>query len=285
MPKTTEMPQWMSDALDSIAAEMKDIEKIYLSPEAPIIQLRDRVKAILRAKGLMAKERIDSRWIGVHPDNRYGDGLVPSDVIALIVNIFDQGGSRHGLQDPTACEVPPPGHPRQKQFEHFNRSVVEGSGGQLPPVNDFLNGVTVTCGHTSMGIRCWQAGSPCEDTRFSVDGRLSLQRLKELQPEYAELVENGIDWDLIRWPVEDHFPFIPKLIQEAGNAGQQIAKAESRLEVMLRIRDAAARNARLNGGDPLWKDVETEAGRGGSPFKNELPHLITFCEGTSGRTG
>ena len=73
MPKTAEMPQWMSDALDCIAAEMKDIEKIYLSPEAPIIQLRDRVKAILRAKGIMTKERIDSRRIGVHPDNRYGD--------------------------------------------------------------------------------------------------------------------------------------------------------------------------------------------------------------------
>ena len=46
-----DMPQWMSDAIDSIAAEMKDIEKIYLSPEGPIIQLRDRVKAILRAQG------------------------------------------------------------------------------------------------------------------------------------------------------------------------------------------------------------------------------------------
>ncbi len=112
----------------------------------------------------------------------------------------------------------------RSNFGNFNRSVVEGSGGQLSPADDFLKGVTVTCGHTSMGIRCWHAGSPFGATRLSVDGRLSLRRLKGLQPEYADLVVNGIDRGFIRWPVEDRFPCIPKLIHEVGNAGQQLFK-------------------------------------------------------------
>ena len=73
------------------------------------------------------------------------------------------------------------------------------------------------------------AGSPSDDARCSQDGRLSIRRLEEQQPQYAKAVKEGIEWDILRWQLEDEYPWIPKLFQEAGNAGQHIARCESRL--------------------------------------------------------
>ena len=275
-------PQWMKDALQACTPQMQVIEQRYMAPDAPVQLLKDEAKKTLRSVKLMTREKKLSWRMGVHPDNRYGDGVVPSDVIGLISDIFGHGASKSALQDPTACEMPPPGHPRAEEFLKFNNAVIAGSGGQLPEYEGELIGVTVTCGHTSMGNRCWQAGSPSDDERFTLDGRLSLERLREIQPSYAEMVDDGIEYDFIRWPVEIVFPFIPKLFQEAGNAGQQIARCESRLEVMLKIREVAARNAKLNNGDPKWDRVEREAKRGGSPFLPEMPHLVSFVKNLAG---
>ena len=275
-------PKGMREALAELEAPLIAIYHRYLQPDAPVRLLADECKALLRSKSLVIKRQGKSWRLGVHPDNRYGDGVVPSDVLGLIGDIFGQGCSRAALQEPTACESPPPGHPRALEYLRFNNSVVDGSGGQLPPYEGELEGVTVTCGHTSMGNRCWEAGTPSDDERFSLDGRLSLERLKELQPSYHDVVTTGIEWDWIRWPVEIVHPWIPKLFQEAGNAGQQIARCESRLEVMLKIREVAARNARLHNGDAAWDKVLAEAKRGGSPFLAEMPHLVTYVKGLSG---
>ena len=133
-----------------------------------------------------------------------------------------------------------------------------------------------------MGVRCWQAGVVSDDERLTLDGRLALSRLADMQPSYDDMFVNGIEWDWIKWPVKLMFPFIPKFIQEAGNAGQQFARCESRLEAVLKIREVAARNAKLHGGDAQWGRVEQEVSRGGSPFLSELPHLVSFVKELSG---
>ena len=176
---------------------MDAIRSRMLEPDAPVVLLKDACKTLLRSKGLMVKKRIPSRWIGVHPGNRYGDGVLPADVIALNGDIFGQGFSAFALQDPTMMQVPPQSHSRRSQFISSNVSIAQGSGGQLPDYEDDIESVTVTRGHTSMGFRCWGAGSPCDDERFCQNRRLSLRRIQETQPTYADAVVHGLEWDLI----------------------------------------------------------------------------------------
>ena len=72
-------------------------------------------------------------------------------------------------------------------------------------------------------------------------------------------------------------------MQESGNATQQIARCESRLRVMLKIREIAFRNERLSDQrDPQWDRVKREAVRGGCPFKDEIDALVDAVQELSG---
>ena len=74
---------------------------------------------------------------------------------------------------------------------------------------------------------------------------------------------------------------MPELLQESGNATQQIARCESRIEVMLKVREIARRNMNRHN-DPMWGNVTIQAARGGSAFKDELPGLVSFVCHLSG---
>ena len=128
----------MQERIALIAEKMKDLEKKFNEPDAPVVQLRDKVKQLLREAHLMYREKINSKWMGVHSENRYSDGVVPSDVLALISDIFSHGFSLLALQDPTCCELPPVGHEKHTKEVEFNVNMVQGSGGQLPDYEDSI---------------------------------------------------------------------------------------------------------------------------------------------------
>ncbi len=274
-------PLWCKDAISTISNKMDALHARYQQSDAQVVGLRDEAKALLKEAGLLTREVLNSKHIGVHPSNRYGDGLLPADVLALISNIYTQGFSMRALLDPSCTEMPPIGHPRRGHAELFNDQLVRGSGGQLPLFAETPRHMTVTCGHTSMGFRCFDAGVVHSDPRITKGGKLCLPLLQEVQPAYYEAVVHGISWDVVRWPAEDRWPWISSLLQESGNAGQQIARCESRIEVMLKINDIAARKMRLHN-DPMWDQVAIEAVRGGSPFKDEICGLVEFVKNLGG---
>ena len=147
MTKDTE---WIFTACKSIEPEMTILKKKFDAPNAAIAQLRDELYDILRKAGLLVEDVImQAKFLGVHPKNRYGDGVTPSDVLGLISDIFTQGFSENSLQDPCFTEQPPQGHPRASLNTQFNKEQMEGSGGQLPQYTEELKGVTTTCGHTN----------------------------------------------------------------------------------------------------------------------------------------
>jgi len=179
--------------------------------------------------------------------------------------------------------MPPLGHERNTRFTKFNHDLMSSSAGMLPQYNDLIKGCTVTCGHTSQGFRAIDAGCPSDDARFTIDGRLSISVLADNQPKYAAAVRDGVEWDAIDWEVEDVFTWIPKLLQEAGNAGQQIARCESRIEVMLKVQIIANRIAGLDQhGVADWDRVQKESARGGAPFASELHGLVMYVKELSG---
>ena len=94
------LPEWCKAAVARAKPKMDEIYERYIKPDAPVVALRDEAKACLKEVNLMTKEQIHSKWIGVHPENRYGDGLVPADVIALVSDIFKQGFSLKGTSGP-----------------------------------------------------------------------------------------------------------------------------------------------------------------------------------------
>ena len=191
--------QAVDKALQALKPTLLEMKARYEQPDAPLVELRDTLKNLLKENGLMKRIAIHCSVMGTHPENRYGDGVVPSDVLALIGKIFGHGFSLLSLQDPTCIEMPPQGHKNYSRFLQFNIDLTAGSAGMLPEYRDEIKYLTVTCGHTTQGFRCFLGAVPWDDCRFCEDGRLSLAKLKAKQPAYAKAVEEGIMYDVLKY--------------------------------------------------------------------------------------
>ena len=281
----------MATLLEKCKPRMAEIEEQFDKDDASVVALYEEAKEIARANNMLSKENIHSKYMYVDTMNRYEDGVVPSDVTDLISKIYNNGFRNEHLLMPTCADCPPPNTPAFAAIKRFNDKMVEDSAGQLPAYEDDGKYVSFTCGHTSQGLRCIWHGSPIPETdpkrfaTFSQDGKFSLSRLREAQPLYAVAASEGIAWDVFKWQFIDAFPFVPSLAQEAGNAGHGTAKAESRLEVMLKIAGSAKKRKEKDPNNKIpWPNVQREAIRGsGLAYKHEIPDLCTYvCELSGG---
>ena len=269
----------------AITPRMRELITSYNEDDnPPLFALRDEAIELLRSQRLLRRIRINSKSVGVHPRNRYGDGIVPSHVLQLIEDFVSGGFSLVEVGVPLASEMPPKGHARYEPFMEFNNKVTRESLGALPPYDEEeIKIVSVTKSHTSQGNRCIACAAPHENPKCtSEDGKLSIHKIRQLRPGYADVVETGFEWDVVVWAAEDAFDGIMDLLQEAGNAGQQIAQAETRMELCLKIHGSAKRYKNIVKEEDLWKKVERDALRGKPAFRNEVPDLCVYVKHMSG---
>ena len=270
-----------------IKPALQDILRRACDPEAPVLQLRDEAKKLLKSVDLITPTRMKSSRVGVHRMNRYGDGIIPARVHALLTGIFDVGFSETSMDEPWAMEMPPPEHPRHDELRLFNVNMCIESGGRLPEYEEdgmWIALLSLTCGHTSQTFRIVEEGVPHENEKITVDGRLSLEQLRMRQPQYAAGIDAGIKWNRLPWQLEDECPEIVDLFQEAGNLPGQLQSGTSRFETILKIHKCAQRKATTMEGaapDDVWAAVATEATRN-SAFKEEVEDLAKFARYLSG---
>ena len=74
--------------IEHVAARMDAIGAAYDDADAPVVSLRDQTKTLLRDSLLLTRVKLPSKYMGTHPDNRFGDMVVPQDVPALISRAF-----------------------------------------------------------------------------------------------------------------------------------------------------------------------------------------------------
>ena len=286
------MAQSIEARIQAATPPLREVEEKFWEGggDVAVVKLRDQLCTLLEHHGLVTKMRMHSQYIGVHPRNRYGKGIVPNRVHSLLEGISSEGWSDKELDEPWASEMPPAGHDRETEFKNYNNDMTQQSAGLLPAYAEDgaqIKAVSVMCGHTSQTLRLVHHG--VESTISSLteeDGKLLLRKLREKDPEYADAVEQGLEWNIIRWQVEDAFPFIMDLVQEAGNASQALAQCESRAEIMLKLHASAVRlfadPKNLKDVDRTWLRVQAEALRGKPNFADEVLDLLKFVRSLSG---
>lgn len=209
--------------------------------------------------------------VGVDPSNRYGDGLDPERVHKLILAIFSAGWCVEETSMAVAREV----DGNDSDAIDSNVQLAIDACDMLPPVNpQTLKVLTLSCGHTTAGLGCFGHGvtvhlAPLQ--KLCHEGRLSLAKLRELQPAYAEAVDKGLTYRVIRAPVIRACPRLPMYVQEAYNTSQQTAQRESCFQVLLKIHSEARRMQKA-GHPPDWKSIATKVG-------NTRPDHAPHCGG------
>lgn len=253
--------------------------------DPPVFELRDNCIQMLRSVKLLKLRRYTSNQVGVHPKNRYGDGIIPGHVVSLVEKFTLRGFSEEDLGIPRATELPPPGHARREEFVRFCNLLAEKSGGILPMYG--ANEIEIVSGqksHTSQACRCVLQGAACENELIAADGRCSLEKVRAQRPSFAKVCEEGMEWEVVPWEVEDEFDLIMDLIQETGNAATTTAQQETRLEICLKMTSSFNRSTSLRNNmtdtetDEVWTKVIQEARRGGSDFADEIPDLANFLK-------
>jgi len=275
--------------LAEIKPRMNRIIGEYRAGKDPaIFNLRDEAMRLLEASNLLQKMDISSRFVVVHPQNRYGDGVMPSHVHSLVEKFANNGFSKADFGLPLASQVPPNTNPRYKEIKAFNEKMVKDSMGMLPPIaEDEYHIMSVAKSHSSMASRCIIFSSPHENDKITEGGCLSLHKIERLQPEYARVIEKGFQWYVLIWQAEEEFPGLVDLIMETANLAQQQTMDETRMQLALKISSSAEHliamaEAELGLGKPcatideIWATAERVALRGSPKFADEVPDLVKY---------
>ena len=201
---------------DEIQAKIEEVRPT-ISPlleeagkfDSRIVAVKSEIMHVLESKGLAYRAVVHSSFVGVHPENRYGDGIVPFNVHSLISDMFAHGFSFDACSDATASEVPPHDCPTREWFQQFNDELMTGAAGMLPAYKDTIKIVSLTCGHCSQGLRAIHEGVQSDQEEVSDNGCLSLEKIALRDRKYANACKEGIPWRVIRWQVEKHSLTLP----------------------------------------------------------------------------
>ena len=264
------------------------LDRLHNEPDPPIHALRDEARRILESNRYMYKLTLPSKFVCVHPRNRFGDQVSPGRVHELFATIFAAEWSDEELDVPYAGELPPTDDPEYAEWVNINNRIMEEANGLLPKYEPgMMRLASTTCSHTSQTHRIIDAGV-LSTHRCAEDGRLSLEVLAKHRPAYAAAVRTGLAWNVVVYdPVQKECPTVMDLFQEAGNLGHTAVAAESREQIMYKMLMAAKRISENSEGknltpDEIWDRVLKEAGRGRPVFASELPGLLKFVRNLSG---
>ena len=150
----------------------------------PIFTLRGQAVDLSRSMNLLRKLHISSKYVVVHPRNRYGDGIVVGHVSYFVNSFSIRGFSQLEIGSPFASEVPPATNPRSVDVKAFNEAMVKDAQGALPPIaeEEYLI-MSVAKSHSSMASRCVIFAMPLDNAMITDGGKLNLQKITAMRPE------------------------------------------------------------------------------------------------------
>jgi hypothetical protein len=261
-----------SEAVLRAATEIGRLLEEYNKEGGAVVKIASELVSVLTQHGLAWKTQLHSSQVGVHPKNRDGLGVIPAEVHEKLANIVGMGFVWEEVQNPMCSEVSPL---RDTEIQ-FNIDLAEASGHMLAPIEVPLRTLAFRCTHTNQGIRAACAGV---ESKYPVlcgsDGRMSASKLSELDKSLGEAIKSGLHWTVISWRVEEQWPNIIEILQEAGNAPAQIQKGESEIQITMKIAEAASKQQKKNGSVD-WKYIQTVVARSRPACIDDIPDLAEY---------
>ena len=166
-----------------------------------------KIRTILKNHDLMYSQILTPEFVCTHPDNRYGQGVTPSEVHELLERILAGGWDPSAIEGkPVGLEMPPIDTAAGQKIREWNGELVQCSDGLLAPVGDAKVAMFATS-HTMAGLKATKSGQ-CRAVHSRIKdpetGRLSYARLKEVSPDAWEVCESGIRMDVVRSRLNTH---------------------------------------------------------------------------------
>jgi len=173
-----------------------------------IVQVADQLESLFTKMGLMYRMQIAPRQVGWDILNRHGEGGSPNAVFTLMERIAATGWSWDKCSHATCIEAVP----GDDTLYEFNERVCRDTG--LAPVEkNTLRFGSLSAGHTNMGLGALAARMPSTLQHLSDGERFCVDSLRKHDELFAEAVDKGLRWKVLKHEVRKLFPAALTIIQ------------------------------------------------------------------------
>lgn len=180
--------------------------------------------------------KVHPRFFMTHKENRNRLMLSPLNVHKKGFVIRSIGADRKQLTSALCVELAPSGPTRVSNLQ-ANLALIQKANGLLAPLNGEELYLTLGCSHTVAFCKVAPLGGPTPEKGLQDDnGKLDYGKLIK-QPEYKAMIEDGWDWDVIPWDVDQMFPRFAKVVQKALNGSNSASTEIGELDTAVNFAD------------------------------------------------
>ena len=177
-----------------------------------MVQARDYIEECLTEASLMIRKYIHPSKVGFDSLNREEMGGNCHAVHQLLCAIMKAGWSDQETINAVCAEM----FPNDKTEEQFNQRLVADVA--LAPVPDSqLEYTSLGCGHTNAGLRAVDAECDSSDPTISEHGKLSKQKIENIDPRFAAALDKSLSWEILKYIVPVLYPLAMPIIIAAYN--------------------------------------------------------------------
>ena len=239
------LPRALYDELDAICTLYQE------NPDnAGTVVIKDKIIETCTKHKFCKPRVLHVKELAPHPSNRDGEGL-SANRCQTRVKVIKKGGCSKLTLRPNCVAMED--DPDTRHVAKFAMDVIASSPKFARLVEHEIKAGTLGAGHATHGFAMIHDEVPCDIVEISENGRMSKKLCFE-DITIKDIVENGIEVDVIDYRVERAFPMVPHIIQSALNVVQQVSEGESWHQMLLKIVNAAAGQAP----NYDWKKIKKE---------------------------
>ena len=217
-----------------------------------VVAFQNEVMKVLRGHGLAYSQRIVPDRVGVSKVNRDGFGVSPRDCHRSLRLIADLRWDDR-VPQPLCIEID-----NGDGNEEFNPRIVnscpDGEFGIPAFQPNSIRYASLSCSHTNFALRCCVHQMPHQDSNktLTVDGRLSLDKISNVDEGLARAAREGLTWTVINKDVSEVGEAL-SLLQASQNSVSAISRPEHEFQILMRIYSSQV-------GDPnkAWPDMKAQ---------------------------
>ena len=242
--------------------------------EPGLVSIVESLLILLLAAGLAMKIVLSPGMVGIHPKNRYGMGLVVSNVHKLGAAFHKAGFSFIACEE-AVCIA----DDASREIAKFTRTIQNGSEHLGKSGENEVVAGAIACTHTNQWLLAAEQGVKTDVPELQDHkGCIDTSKIKMKSPNHVQACAQGITWIMIKAEAVQQFPSLPNVIMKGRQLVGQVQNRESQVELLMGMHTLAMQSSGL----PDWEQVKKIVAETESHHKSDIPALVNFRKYFSG---
>ena len=258
------LPKALYDALLTIVEKYNSGE----DASTQIVVMKDQILGACMLHKFCRSQKLFVKELAPHPCNRDGEGL-SANRAQTRMKVIKKGGCSMKTLRPNCVAIED--DPETRHVAKFGCDVVASSDNFAKLQFHEIKAGTLGAGHATHGFAMLHDEVPCDIPEISENGRMSKQKCFA-DKAIKDIVENGLEFDVLDYRIERAFKVVPHIVQSALNVVQQVSEGESWDQMLLKILSAAKAQAP----NYDWKAIKKLVLRTQPPRPQDVPDMVDW---------